>query len=154
MNTDLEIQEIIKKNLPQQVGDVLKVRLEQAERDANLVVQLKNTISQLEDSVKKHLIRINNYELLNDRNSKLDEREVLLNKKQHDLDLEILQQKFENEKDKSDFAKSLALGLVRNTEFRKSVFDNENQNGYYNSSNQWIQPTPINKSLQETQTVI
>ena len=48
MNTDLEIQEIIKKNLPQQVGDVLKVRLEQAEKDANLVVQLQNIISKME----------------------------------------------------------------------------------------------------------
>jgi hypothetical protein len=153
MNTDLEIQEIIKKNLPQQVGDVLKVRLEQAEKDANLVVQLKNKISQLEESVKKQLDLLDEYELLDRRNSKLDEREVLLNKKQHDLDLEILQQKFENEKDKSDFAKSLALGLVRNTEFRKSVYDTENQAGYSSGTN-WIQPTPIHKSLTETETVI
>ena len=36
MNTELEIQEIIKKNLPQQVGDVLKVRLEQAEKHAKM----------------------------------------------------------------------------------------------------------------------
>lgn len=151
MNTELEIQEIIKKNLPQHVGDVLKVRLEQAEKDAKRIIQLESNISQLEESVKKQSVKLNEYELLNDRNSKLNEREVLLNKKQHDLDLEILQQKFENEKDKSDFAKSVALGLVRNTDFRKTVFDSENQQGYMQGSN-WVQPTPVNKSLNETKT--
>jgi hypothetical protein len=151
MNTELEIQEIIKKNLPQHVGDVLKVRLEQAEKDAKRIIQLESNISQLEDSVKKQSVKLNEYELLNDRNSKLNEREVLLNKKQHDLDLEILQQKFENEKDKSEFAKSIALGLVRNTDFRKTVFDSENQQGYMQGG-VWVQPTPVNKSLNETKT--
>jgi hypothetical protein len=149
MNTELEIQEIIKKNLPQQVGEVLKLRLEQAEKDAKKVIELENKISQLEKTVNEKQSELSSYKLLDERNSKLNEREELLNKKQHDLDLDILQHKLESEKDKSEFAKSVALGLVRNTEFRKSVFDSENQQSYYND-NVWVQPTPINKQLTET----
>lgn len=149
MNTELEIQEIIKKNLPQQVGEVLKLRLEQAEKDAKKVIELENKISQLEKTVNEKQSELSSYKLLDERNSKLNEREELLNKKQHDLDLDILQHKLESEKDKSEFAKSVALGLVRNTEFRKSVFDSENQQSYYND-NVWVQPTQINKQLTET----
>ena len=149
MNTELEIQEIIKKNLPQQVGDMLKVRLEQAEKDAKKVIELEEKLKQFQTTINEKQSELSAYKLLDERNSKLDEKEQFLNKKQHDLDLEILQQKFESEKDKSDFAKSIALGLVRNTEFRKSVFDSENQAPYYEGQN-YIIPTPVNKSLTET----
>ena len=149
MNTELEIQEIIKKNLPQQVGDVLKVRLEQAEKDAKKVLELEDKLNQFQTTINEKQSELSAYKLLDERNSKLDEKEQVLNKKQHDLDLEILQHKFESEKDKSDFAKSIALGLVRNTEFRKSVFDSENQQPYYEGQN-YIVPTPVNKSLNET----
>ena len=149
MNTELEIQEIIKKNLPQQVGDVLKVRLEQAEKDAKKVIELEEKLKQFQTIINEKQSELLAYKLCDERNLKLDEKEKVLNKKQHDLDLEILQQKFESEKDKSDFAKSVALGLVRNTEFRKSVFDSENQQGFY-KDNVWVQPMPINKNLNET----
>lgn len=149
MNTELEIQEIIKKNLPQQVGDVLKIRLEQAEKDAKKVLELESKVFQLEKTLNEKQSELSAYKLLDERNSKLDERESFLDKIQHDLDLEILQQKYENEKDKSEFAKSVVLGLVRNIEYRKSIFDSENQNGYYNGD-QWVQPSPINKKLEET----
>ena len=62
---------------------------------------------------------------------------------------EILKQKLESEKDKSEFAKSVALGLVRNTEFRKSVFDTEDQQGYY-KDNVWVEPVHLSKSRNET----
>lgn len=148
MNPELEIQEIIKKNLPQQVGEVLKVRLEQAEKDTKKVIELESEIANLKELIKSLTNELANYVKYNERNSKLDEREVFLDKRQHDLDLQILQNKFESEKEKTEFAKSVALGLVRNTEYRKSIFGSENQDGYY-SGDQWIQPTPVNKNLEE-----
>lgn len=149
MSTEQEIQEIIKKNLPAQVGDVLKTRLEQAERDANSVANQREQIISKEATIKELEEQLEKYRKFDIRNDGLDKREVELNKIKHDLDLEILKAELVNEKDKSVFAKSIALGLVRNTEYRKTIFDSENQAPYYDSNNNWIQPMPVNKNLDE-----
>lgn len=47
MTVDQEILESIKKNLPQQVGEVLKDRLETADADAEKVTELRGTIERI-----------------------------------------------------------------------------------------------------------
>jgi hypothetical protein len=48
-----------------------------------------------------------------------------IEKEQHDLDLEKLRIQLEVEKDKSSFVKDIAMGLVRNQEFRRRLFDSK-----------------------------
>ena len=95
---------------------------------------------------------LNEYRVFDERNASLDDREKDLDAKEYNLKLTVLQGELDSEKEKSSFAKSIALGLVRNAEYRKHVFDNENQGGYYDGNGKFIQPAPINKSLTENKT--
>lgn len=150
MNMELEIQEIIKKNLPQHLGDILKTRLEQADKDAEKIIKLNSEIDILQKEILDKNLIIENYKKNDSFYLQINEREQHLNKLQYDLELTILKEKLNSAESKSEFAKSVALGLVRNIEFRKTVFDSENQMPYYSGST-YIQPSPINKNLTECQ---
>jgi hypothetical protein len=78
-----------------------------------------------------------------------------------EAELEKVKYQLASEKEKTGFTKEVALGLVRNTIFRKTVFDSENQAPYqvpdpnphaYQGQTTTVFPTPINKNLNETET--
>jgi hypothetical protein len=148
-----ELQESIKKNLPQQVGETLKLRLDQADADAKQVQSLEKLSLQLSKDLTEAHVKIEEYKLLDKRNSELDSRQKSLEKEERNLQLQRLTYELQAEKDKTEFTKSVALGLVRNLEYRKNTFDNENQAGYNGVNGQWIQPTTINKNLNTTDTI-
>jgi len=129
----------------------LKVRLEQADKDAKSLELYKNLLATKSQEVEKLNSIVEEYRKHDARNSELDQRERELNKMQFNLELEILKSQLTVEKEKSEFVKSVTMGLVRNTEYRKSVFDTENQIGWMNGG-KWVQPSPIAKSLTETKT--
>ena len=79
----------------------------------------------------------------------MDKREEDLNKEKHNLDLEMLKFQLEVEKDKSVFTKEIALGLVRNTEYRRNIFDNTSEPG---GKDQYGLPIYVNKSQHSTET--
>jgi len=126
MSLEKEIQESIEKNLPLQVGSVLKTRLEKADKDEKEVLSLTSQIEKIKITLTEKEAEIKQYKKLDERNNELDKREVELNKIKHDLDLEMLKKELANEQDKSSFAKSVALGLVRNSEYRRNLFDSQN----------------------------
>lgn len=148
MNT--EIQEIINKNLPQQVGETLRAYLLKAEEDAKKVISLQEVIAGHEETIAEQREQLDQYKQFDDRNSKLDERKEVLDKMEHDLDLRILTQKFESEKDKSEFVKSVALGLVRNTEFRKTMSNTQNESGHIDDRGAWRDGASSYSSSDET----
>jgi hypothetical protein len=55
MSLEKEIADSIKKNLPQQVGDVLKEKLDQAEKDAQEAKQLNDLVEAYRESIFKSL---------------------------------------------------------------------------------------------------
>lgn len=146
-----EIKAIIEKNLPAEVSTVLQERLKQADRDADEVKHLNGEIKSYQKEVQRFKALIIEYQAFDQRNAALDQREIDLKKIEHDLDLSILRGQIAAEKEKVEFTKSIALGLVRNTNYRKSIFDSENQAPYFNG-NQQVYPTSVNKSLTENQT--
>ena len=77
-----EIKLIIEKNLPAQVGDVLKTRLEQAERDAERVKQLEEESRNQRVQISSYQNAINSYKSFDDRNSKLNERDLAITEKE------------------------------------------------------------------------
>ena len=126
---ELEIKEIIAKNLPAHVGDVLKTRLEQADKnDIKIEVQTKEleakdkTIRELEKTIR-------DYSALDQRNSQLSAREKEVEDKERDLKIKTLEYQLDSEKDKTKFSQDVALGLVRNSEYRRSLFDNISEPG-------------------------
>lgn len=144
-----EIRLIIQKNLPAEVGQVLKERLEKADQDERMLESLKSVKLALEKREKELVAEIESYRKFDERNKALDARERILHDREITAEVEQLKFQVTMEKEKTQFAKEVALGLVRNSEYRKTVFDSENQAGYYQGST-WITPTPVNKSLTET----
>lgn len=124
---EAEIKAIIEKNLPEQVGDLLKQRLEQAETDAG-IVKLQNeklinknaTIAELENQISV-------YKKMDERNSLLEAREKLVNDSERGLKIATLEFQLLAEKEKTEFSKNVAMGLVRNTEYKRTLFDSQSE---------------------------
>lgn len=142
MDINLEIQESIKKNLPAQVGEVLKERLQKADEYSErvktqeaLINRLKETETSLRDSLSKHA-------QLDVREADLDRKDIELTKVLNELEISKLKYQLESEQDKTKFAKDVALGLVRNIEYRRHTFNNENIIQNYSTN----PPTPLSKN--------
>jgi len=70
-----EIQEAIKKSLPNQVGEALKLRIEQADKDAETVKEQATCINGHLTTILNLNTTISEYKKLDERNNKLVERE-------------------------------------------------------------------------------
>ena len=152
--TAKEIQEIIKKNLPQEVGDILKLRLQQADEDASNSVKLREQLDSRNLLIAKLEKQVEEYKTFDNRNTVLEAREKYVDDRERKVELETLRYQLISEQDKTNFAKSIGLGLVRNIEYRNNIFDSESQAGYNGPNNQWIQPGNIVKTYNETKTSI
>ena len=147
-----EIQDIIAKSLPAQVGEVLKKRLEQADRDKARVEQLsqeldgkKHECSVLNETIAKH-------HNLTEREKGIEAREVDVSKREKNIEVIILQSKLEEANKRAELVTGFTHGLVRNVEVRKSIYDSESQAPFQDSNGNWHYPQPTSKSHTETQT--
>ncbi len=149
-----ELLESIKKNLPQQVGDTLKARLEQADRDAEALRIEKESVVALKGEVATLSSTIEQYKQFDERNTLLESREKDLETKEKAVEVETLKYQLQSEKDKTVFSQSVAMGLVRNTEFRKIIFDSENPGGnpVIDGTGYAHYPSPTSKHYSETRT--
>lgn len=144
-----EIEEIIKKNLPAQVGETLRKTLQQGEQ---YKAELDVTLGSLEIEKKKVISlsqQVEQYKVNDTRNLTLEARELKVREDERNLKVSTLEFQLASEKEKTQFSKEVALSLVRNTEYRKTIFNNENQQGYMGPNGVWVQPTPISKNLTE-----
>ena len=145
-----EINAIIEKNLPAQVEEILQKQLAQGEKDAK---ELESTVKALEAQRKQTDLleaQVNEYHKLDVRNSALELREKEVAEKERLIELSTMKIQLEEANKRADIVINFTNGLVRNTSFRKTVFDNENQAPYMGANNQWISPTPVHKNLTET----
>lgn len=121
---ETEIKDAIGKHLPQQVSEVLQERLKQADIDATTIVTQKDKLGSLAAKVSdlEAQLRTANEELK--KHGALAVREAAVVEKERNADIAALKVQLEASQGNTAFAKELALGLVRNTEFRRQVFDN------------------------------
>lgn len=121
-----EIKDIISKNLPAHVGDVLKKRLEEADADKNEKEKLKASLLEKIKEVDRlgELIKV--YQKNDDRNAALSIREAAVETAERNFKIATLEAQLAAEKDKTEFAKAVGLGLVRNIDYRKTVFGSQN----------------------------
>lgn len=145
-----EIKNIIEQHIPLQVGAVLKELLAKGEKAISQVESLEKLVSELRKEISAKNERLVEYAKFDSRNETLENKSIELADRERNLRITILENKLADEVAKSEFAKSIGLGLVRNIEFRKNVFDSENQSAYQNTNGEWIYPTPVNKNLNET----
>jgi len=142
-----EIKKAIEATLPTQVGNALREKLEQADRDA---ASLKKYIASCEDKNNKIVAleaKIEEYRKLDHRNDILNERQAALDKLEMEYKLRVAEYKLNAEMEKSEFAKSVALGLVRNAEYRESVYNTKFIPG--NQHNNWQNTTESDTQTRE-----
>lgn len=118
-----DLNSVIEKSLPAQVGKVLKNTLEQGIKDAEAVIALNKQILSLKDTIREKESIIETYKTNDIRNSTLEAREKEVSKKETNAKIAELEVLLKAEQDKSEFAKAMGLGLVRNTEYRRSLMD-------------------------------
>jgi hypothetical protein len=123
-----DIQDAIEKQLPAQVGEVLRTRLEQAEKDAATVKHNATTLAEFRSDIRKLESQVEARDAKLKQHGDIDKREAEVAQRERDLKITLLEAQLVTEKDKSAFVKEVALGLVRNAEFRRSVFENHNKN--------------------------
>lgn len=147
-----EFQELIKKNLPQHVGEALKERLEQADKDAYALEKVREEVKNLlaQEDVFKETIK--EYQKLDERNALLEEREKAITQVEINKEVEKLKYQLEAEKEKTEFTKSVTMGLVRNTEYRKDIFDSETSGQPYTDGQGYTHyPLPSTKMHTSTE---
>lgn len=144
-----DLEEAIKKNLSSEVGELLRKELEQAEHNKQMIVVLEKQIKDFRQELLAVINERDNYRKMSLTTKELDEKERLLAKERFELDLTILKEQLKSETEKTNFAKEVALGLVRNTSYRKQIYDSENQAPYSNG-NHMVYPTPVHKHYTET----
>ncbi len=158
-----QLQAIVTESLPNHVGEALQKRLKVAD-DLEIVVEdhlktikhKEELIEKKDDKIRRLEETISAHNDITVREREVQKREKDADKREMEAELDKVKYQLASEKEKSQFTKEVALGLVRNTTFRKTVFDSENQapyqvpNGQYGST--MVYPTPLNKSLNETET--
>ena len=120
-----QIQAAIDKDLPKQVGDSLKRRLEEADESERVLELTKADLKKTLETVLNLKEKISNLEALKIEKQDLDRKTKDLEKRENDLKITVLTSQLESEKEKSKFGFDVALGLVRNTEFRRNLTDNK-----------------------------
>lgn len=125
-----DIQKIIEENLPKQVGEVLQQRLVKVEKieieNKNLLVQLQERKDK-ERELRKQLEELKAYK---SKESYLNKLKEDLLEKERNLEVEKLKYQLQSEKDKTQHSKEIALGLVRNLEYRSNIYKNTNGSDY------------------------
>jgi len=121
---DDEILEIIKKQLPAQVGQVLRERLRRADE---LEVALKSTEKVLvETRATRDEFQAKDtlYHKLNAREEDLNKLDAQLDDRSRNMVIEVLQTKLDCAEDKAKAFHDFTTGLMRNIEYRSSAFGN------------------------------
>lgn len=124
-NIQEEIKASIEKNLPKQVSDVLRKRLEKADEDEASLASANELIAQQRKTIEDYRQKESKLNSLESFSATLDEREKNLNERERNLDVQKLSYELAAEKDKTQFTKKLALRLVRNTTYRKDAFSSQ-----------------------------
>jgi phosphoribosylformylglycinamidine (FGAM) synthase PurS component len=142
MDLEKEMNELLKKHLPEHVGVELRKVLKQAEDDKEALSSAteanKRSVSkvrELEDALILTNKQLSEHASLDERTSKVIELER--NQKVFELQIKLS----ESEK-RADMVQGFTNNLVRNTVVRESILDSEsiNHDGYYDKDNNWVVP--------------
>lgn len=126
MYIESDLKEVINKSLPQAVGETLRKRLEQADQDAATVIDLNERIATYRKEIAALQATLTQLRTDLDQHGALAIREKAVADRERLAELVELKTQIAAEKGNAEFARSVAMGLVRNTEYRHSVFESSN----------------------------
>jgi peptidoglycan hydrolase CwlO-like protein len=127
MSIDTAIQEAIKAHLPAQMGEVLKNRLIELEKTEANLEQANKSVKMLEQQ------RASLTKELEGLKAILAKHEDLATREQKVFEREYKQELFEAKAEarhagaNAEFARNVALGLVRNIEYREAVSSSKSE---------------------------
>jgi len=149
MNIQKEISEAINKQLPAEVGDVLKARLEQADKDRDALELLDGVLKGLEVRVEE--LSTSNVKLTKkaqevEGKEKLNiKKEEELAKRELELDKTIAVSKQENAEKITDKMEDLVKIVFKSPVYRKEMTSNE----YNGQSNQSLSSNSTERIVEE-----
>lgn len=118
---DDDIKAIIAKNLPAQVGDVLKARLTQAENDAKSLTIYKNDLERARAETKELAEYIKTLEFKVKLAGELQVREAAISKREQALELTLAVARAENAEKSTSNLMGLVSSVFRNTVVRENI---------------------------------
>ena len=142
-----EIKDIITKNLPQHVGDVLKSRLADADRLEYEVVKLESALSSAQKDIE-HLKE----KLQEERNHTYSEQQLKtelfrVEERERKLEMEILKLKLDESEKRADISTRLVETVFRSPVYRKHV---ENMTlGSYDNQGRYNQTSAVPVNVTE-----
>lgn len=152
MNLEEKFSKLIKEELPGKVGKELQEVLLKAEQDAKSLINLQRKYADLE----KLLATTQDSNVILQKELKLhvdlDTKLVKIEEKERNFKITLLETKLEEANKRAEIVKEFTSGLVRNTIFRKQIFDSEDKqvpytDQYGNQTNTYVNNT---KNLTET----
>jgi hypothetical protein len=120
-----EINEIIAKNMPQAVGEQLRKRLEQADRDSEKNKQYSTLLDTQRAQITQLMGEVGELKAKLDAHAALEKREAEVSARERAAENQALRTELEAHKGNAEFARSVAMGLVRNIEYRNSVYESQ-----------------------------
>lgn len=125
MTVEQDLQESIRKNMPQAIGAELQTLLAKGTADAAALTTTKNQLESSRAEYRQATSRYENAEALLKKHADLDARLVAIENRERAAEVRDLQLQLAAAKELSASLKEIAMGLVRNTEYRKTVMNTE-----------------------------
>ena len=132
----------------------LKNKLEQAEKDATELATLKQAHEKLQKEKLSLDDELKQHKSIDEKLAEIETKTQEIEAREKKVVIDELKYQLAAEKEKTQFIRDIGMGLVRNVEYRKNVFDSEHSNpgGYQDTNGNWIYPSPSNvvKNYSET----
>jgi len=140
MSIEQDIKDAVAKHLPQTLGEELQKRLKRADEDALKLKSTEDHASLIAKELSAANAKITELEQRLGRHLALSEREQAVVERERNAEIADLKFKLESANSNTQFARDVALGLVRNAEYRETVHQSASrsdpvvQNGYIQSA--------------------
>ena len=131
---DKAITEAINKQLPTEVGEVLRQRLEEAKETEEELVKVTEKKDQLFELTNRLEEKMSKHEAIDRREVAVKSQEIAAKKVADEMNLKACEVELNAEKRISNTLENVLLGLVRNIEYRKNVIGTE-PNGDFGTVN-------------------
>lgn len=124
----------IEKNLPAQIGEVLRKRLQQAEIDAKKVTSLTEDVKYYQetlDAVNKKLV---SQQELERKEENVAAKLLDLDTRERNIKIQILETQLTEANKRADISKELVTLVFKNPTYKTTEFNSINKNVPYNTS--------------------
>lgn len=151
---EAELKDLIAKHLPQQVGEALKQRLADADRDKSLLVNTTKDLEQAKKQLEDAQWQVRRAGNLDTREKELRVLELQLESEKRALDLTVTQIRLEQAEKRADMVMEFTRVLVKSPEVKTSVFGTNGAVGGIVRNNGYdsVQSVPSPVSYTETKT--